>query len=111
MPLVFPIPKVRGSRHSRQARCALARVHARIAHQRQDWQWQLAHELCATYDTISLEDLELRGMQAMWGRKVTDLGFGRFVQILHQAAEKHGAHVHYIDRFVPCVCDGRAAPA
>jgi len=66
---------------------------------------------CATYDTISLEDLELRGMQAMWGRKVTDLGFGRFVQILHQAAEKHGAHVHYIDRFVPCVCDGRAAPA
>ena len=94
-------------------------MHARIAHQRQDWQWQLAHELCATYDTISLEDLELRGMQAMWGRKVTDLGFGRFVQILHQgsrcrgsdAAEKHGAHVHHIDRFVPCVCDGRAAPA
>jgi 3-oxoacyl-[acyl-carrier-protein] synthase III len=50
-------------------------------------------------------------MKAMWGRKVTDLGFGRFVQILHQAAEKHGVHVHYIDRFVPCVCDGRAAPA
>jgi putative transposase len=93
--------KVRGSHHSRQARCALARVHARIAHQRQDWQWQLAHELCATYDTISLEDLELRGMKAMWGRKVTDLGFGRFVQILHQAAEKHGAHVHHIDRFFP----------
>jgi putative transposase len=86
-------------------------VHARIAHQRQDWQWQLAHELCATYDTLYLEDLELRGMQVMWGRKVTDLGFGCFVQILHQAAEKHGAHVHHIDRFVPCVCDGRAAPA
>ena len=102
---------MRGSRHSRQARCALTRVHARIAHQRQDWQWQLAHELCATYDTISLENLELRSMQVMWGRKVTDLGFGCFVQILHQAAEKHEAHVHYIDRFVPCVCDGRAALA
>jgi putative transposase len=40
-------------------------------------------------------------MKAMRGRKVTDLGFGRFVQILHQAAEKHGAHVHHIDRFFP----------
>jgi transposase len=29
------------------------------------------------------------------------LGFGRFVQILHQAAEKHGTHVHHIDRFFP----------
>src|SRR4029453_9303629 len=103
--------KVRGSRHGRQARFALAQVYARITHQRQAWQWNLAHELCATYDTIFLEDLELHGMQALWGRKVADLGFGRFVQILRQAAEKHGTHVHYIDRFVPCVCDGRAAPA
>jgi len=46
-----------------------------------------------------------------WGRKVADVGFGRFVQILHQAAEKFGTHVHHVDRFVPCVCDGRAAPA
>jgi putative transposase len=93
--------KVRDSRQSRQARRALARVHARIAHQRQAWQWELAHALCATYDTIYLEDLELRGMQAMWGRKVTDLGFGRFVQIVHQATEKHGTHVHHIERFFP----------
>jgi len=61
----------------------------------------LAHDLCATYDTIYLEDLELRGMASLWGRKVADLGFGRFVQILHQAAAKHGTHVHHIDRFFP----------
>ena len=93
--------KVRGSRHGRQARFALAQVHARITHQRQAWQWNLAHELCATYDTIFLEDLELHGMPALWGRKVADLGFGRFVQILHQAAEKHGTHIHHIGRFFP----------
>jgi putative transposase len=93
--------KVRGSRHGREARFALAQVHARITHQRQAWQWNLAHELCAAYDTIFLEDLELHGMQALWGRKVADLGFGRFVQILHQAAEKHGTHIHHIDRFFP----------
>jgi putative transposase len=90
--------KVRGSRHGRQARFALAQGHARITYQRQAWQWNLAHELCATYDTIFLEDLELHGMLALWGRKVADLGFGRFVQILHQAAEKHGTHIHHIER-------------
>ena len=61
----------------------------------------MAHALCQEYDTIYLEDLELRGMAAMWGRKVADLGFGRFVQVLHQAAEKRGTHVHHIDRFFP----------
>ena len=57
--------------------------------------------LCLRYDTIYLETLNLRGMQVLWGRKVSDLGFGRFVHILHQAAEKHGTHVHHIDRFFP----------
>ena len=90
-----------GSRHRRHARRRLAQAHADIAHQRQDWHWKLAHDLCATYDTIYLEDLELRGMASLWGRKVADLGFGRFVQILHQAAAKHGTHVHHIDRFFP----------
>ena len=93
--------KARGSHHRQLAHRALARVHASIAHQRQAWHWQLAHDLCATYDMIFLEDLDLRGMQALWGRKVTDLGFGRFAQILHQAAEKHGTRIHHIDRFFP----------
>jgi transposase len=62
---------------------------------------RVAHKLCATYDTIYLEDLDLRGMQALWGRKVTALGFGRFEQVVYQAAAKHGTHVHHIDRFFP----------
>ena len=90
-----------GSGHRRQARHTLAEVHRRIAHQRSAWHWDTAHALCQEYDTIYLEDLELRGMAAMWGRKVADLGFGRFVQVLHQAAEKHGTHIHHIDRFFP----------
>jgi Transposase and inactivated derivatives len=90
-----------GSGHRRQARKRLAQAHADIAHQRQDWHWKLAHELCARYDTIYLEDLELRGMAVMWGRKIADLGFGRFVQILHQVAPQHGSHIHHIDRWFP----------
>ena len=91
----------RGSVKRRQARQALARVHATIAHQRQAWHWQLAHELCTSYDTIYLEDVHLRGMTMLWGRKVADVGFGQFVQILHATAQKTGAEVHHIERFFP----------
>jgi putative transposase len=93
--------KTRGSGQRRQARQALARVHATIAHRRAAWHWQLARALCATYDTIYLEDLNLRGMITLWGRKAADLGFGRFVQILHATAQKTGVAVHHIDRFFP----------
>jgi len=93
--------KQRGSGQRRKVRQALARAHATVAHQRQAWHWQLAHELCATYDTIYLEDLNLRGMTALWGRKVADLGFGQFVQILHATAQKTGVQVHHIDHFFP----------
>jgi putative transposase len=90
-----------GSGHRRQAKHTLAMAHRRIAHQRSAWHWDTAQALCERYDTIYLEDLELRGMSAMWGRKVADLGFGRFVQVLHQAAVKHGTHVHHVDRWFP----------
>jgi putative transposase len=93
--------KQKGSAHQRQARQTLAHVHRQIACQRQAWHWDTARALCTRYDTIYLEDLELRGMTAMWGRKVANLGFGRFVQVLHQAADKLGTHVHHIDRFFP----------
>jgi len=90
-----------GSGHRRLAHKRLAQAHADIAHQRQDWHWKLAHDLCARYDVIYLEDLELRGMAAMWGRKISDLGFGSFLPILHQVAPRHGSHVHHIDRWFP----------
>jgi putative transposase len=93
--------KLPGSEHRHQARQTLSGVHRRIVHQRHAWHWDTARALCQRYDTIYLEDLELRGMASMWGRKVADLGFGHFMQILHQAAEKCGTHIHHIDRFFP----------
>ena len=60
---------------------------------RQAFHWALAHELCRQYDTIRLETLTLQGMKALWGRKVSDLGFGAFVAILHHVAatDWHGS--------------------
>ena len=75
---------------------------------RQAFHWELAHDLCTQYDTIRLETLNLQGMKALWGRKVSDLGFGTFVDILHHVASKHGTVVQHIDPWFPstkrCSC-------
>lgn len=41
--------------------------------------------------------LNLHGMKALWGREVSDLGFGTFVQTLHYVAAKTSTIVHHID--------------
>ena len=96
-----------GSNHKEQARLSLCRLHERIANRRMDYQWKLAHELCREYDTIFIEDLNLTGMSKLWGRKMGDLGHGRFCYILEAVASKYGCTVHKIDRWFPSsrLCD------
>jgi putative transposase len=91
----------KGSANRTRAKQHLARVHKRVANIRQAFHWELAHELCAQYDGIVLETLNLHGMKALWGRKVSDLGFGRFVQTLHHVAAKTGTVVHHINPWFP----------
>ncbi len=93
--------KRQGSCNRRQARLHLDRVHRRVANQRQAFHWELAHDLCATYDTIALETLNLQGMKALWGCKVADLGFATFVDTLHDVAAKVGTLVQHIDKWFP----------
>ena len=93
--------KQRGSNHWYQARLHLARTHARVANQRRAWHWELARHLCDAYDAIYLEDLELRGMQRLWGRKISDLGHGNFVRILPHVAKQTGTHLGFVSRYFP----------
>jgi hypothetical protein len=39
---------------------------------------KLAHQLCDECAVMHFEDLNLNGMKAPWGRKVSDLGFAQF---------------------------------
>ena len=67
----------------------LARLYRKISNQRIDFQWKLAHDLCERFDTIVLETLNLDGMKRLWGRKVSDLAFYQFVEILKYKCQKH----------------------
>ena len=96
------------SHHHQSRRMELDRVHERIVNKRSEFQWQLAHLLCRQYDHIYIEDLQLNGMTALWGRKMNDLAHGAFINRLEYVATKYGVTVHKIDRFYPssktCTC-------
>ena len=40
-------------------------------------------------------------MNKLWGRKVSDLSFSTFLEILEMVAQKKGKTIHFIDRFYP----------
>ena len=90
-----------GSNNWNKARISLARLHEQIANKRRDWFWKLAHQLCDQYDYLFFEDLNMKGMQRLWGRKVSDLGFATFIEILKLVAEKKGSYVGFVSRWYP----------
>ena len=97
-----------GSHNRERKRLELDRHHEKVVNQRNAFQWHLAHQLCQQYDSIFIEDLQLTGMSALWGRKMADLAHGEFVLKLQYLATKYGVTVHKIDRYYPsykrCTC-------
>jgi len=81
--------------------CQYIQIHQKIVNLRQDYFFKLAHELTNKYDYIFLEDLNMKGMQRMWGRKVADLSHAGFVNILQHVAQLKGTKVFFINRYYP----------
>lgn len=93
--------KKKGSNNRRKAKLELARLHRKVNNLREEFQWKEAHKLLKSYDTICIEDLNMKAMQMLWGRKIGDLAFSNFVNKLEYLAEKHNKKVVKIDRFFP----------
>lgn len=93
--------KQKGSKSREQARKHLCRQYEKIANQRRDWFWKLAHQLTDKFDVLCFETLNLKGMQRLWGRKLSDLAFGEFLQILEWVARKKEKLVVFVDQWYP----------
>lgn len=93
--------KLKGSSNRERARKNLVRKYEDISNRRRDWFWKLAHELTNRFDILCFETLNLKGMQRIWGRKISDLAFGEFLEILEWVAKKKNKLVVFIDRWYP----------
>ena len=102
--------KVKGSGNWGRAVRELARLYRNIANQRRDWHYKLATDLCRRFDLIATETLNLDGMKRLWGRKVSDLAFGEFVEILKFKCFKHKRELRQVGQWTattkPCSACG-----
>ena len=84
----------------------IARLYRKVANQRKDFHWKLATYLCKSFDSISIETLNLDGMKRLWGRKVSDLAFYQFVEILKYKCQKHKRELRQVGQWTatskPC---------
>ncbi len=93
--------KVKGSHNRERERNNVARIHKKTANQRADHHWKLAIDLCRQFDILFFEDLNLQGMKRLWGKQVSDLAFGEFLEKLKHQARKRIRSVLKIDRWSP----------
>ena len=88
--------KNKGSNNRKKARLNLARLHRKVANQRDDFFHKLSNRLASVYEYVFIEDLNLKAMQRLWGRKVSDVSYGKFACVL-----SYKTNLVKIDRFYP----------
>lgn len=92
-----------GSRRRAEAKLRVARLHLRIANQRQAVIHELSDTLTRTFQTVVLEDLNVKGMakSRTLARAVHDAGFGRLRQAIEYKVALRGVQVIIADRWFP----------
>lgn len=93
--------KVKFSGGWKKARMVVTRIYQRVVNKRRDWFFKVSHFLTDQYDNLFFEDLNMKGMQALWGRKIGDLARSEFMGILDYVAQTKGKVVHLVNRWFP----------
>ena len=93
--------KQRGSNSRRKAKLALARFYRTIESRRNDFQWKIADRLVNKYDVLCFEDLNLKGMSHLFGKKCGEYGFAEFLHKVESKCSEYGKGFVKIGRFYP----------
>lgn len=102
--------KVKGSANRAKARLKLARIHARIADKREDFQHKLSTRLVRENQAIGLESLDVLKMvqHRHLAQSLSDASWSAFTHKLTYKAARSGREVVFIDRWYPSskTCSG-----
>ena len=95
--------KKKGSRGFENQKLKVARLHEKINNSRADYLHKCSVSLVRRYDTICIEDLNVKGMERnhRLAKSVADASWSTFVSMLTYKAEWNGKKVVKIDRFFP----------
>jgi len=95
--------KKKGGKNREKARRKVARLHARIAETRRNFQQQVSTRLIRENQVICLETLNIKGMvkNRSLAKAISDVGWGGFTRQLEYKAKWYGRLLVKIDRWYP----------
>ena len=100
----------KGSANYLKQKVKVAKIHEKIANQRKDFLHKRSHQIAETYDAVSIEDLNMKGMSKAlhFGESVHDDGWGMFTRMLEYKLADRGGKLVKIDRWYPSsqMCSG-----
>jgi putative transposase len=102
--------KNKGSKNRDKARRKLALAHEQVTNRRNDFLHKVTSYLVNNYDTICLEDLNVKGMvkNHHLAQALEDIAIGTFNTLLEYKAKERGVNILRIGRFAPsskmCTC-------
>ena len=95
--------KQKGSNNKDKQRIKLAKAFERLTNQKEAYIHSIVNELLTYYDTIFMEDLNVKGMlkNHKLAKSIQEVGFFRFKQILEYKAINNYKKVVFVGRFYP----------
>jgi putative transposase len=95
--------KQKGSNRFEKQKLKVAKIHEKIASCRLDTLHKVSKELVESYDLISVEDLNVKGMikNHKLSKHIADASWGNFVTLLQYKCDWYGKELVKVNRFYP----------
>jgi putative transposase len=95
--------KKKGSKNRNKVRLKVARLHAKIADRRRDYQHKLSTRMIRENQVVCIESLSVKNMvkNRCLAKAISDVGWGEFVRQLEYKSQWYGRTLIKIDKFYP----------
>ena len=95
--------KIKGSSRYEKQRIKVAKIHEKITNSRMDLIHKITLNLVNQFDTIYLEDLNVKRMMKnhKLSKSIGDVSWGKFIDVLTYKSEWNDKEIIHIDRFFP----------